>query len=445
MAGQATELFNLASSFDPYGSFRQGMMEPQKYDIQQSVLDEQTKEIEAEKAAGLAQQAGQPGQPAQLAKMSNQMIPDAKLYNDDGTLTTAGQMNDMMVNSAKLAKQSKMMAREASLIQDPYQRVQAMSEARRLGQTAQADAIKVREMNDKVKGDSIYAAATATNQTQWDAALQAYQDSGLPLPKGIPTDYSPENAKKIAALAPAALQSKINNDLIKRDQEDRRARAEILKINSDIAKGREDGGATKITAEIDKRLNQSEVGLKTATQIESILSDSKAAKALDNSQLLRSLLETPKELGSIEKYVKSNIYQNLPKESQDLVSLIVRMRNDYYRQTSGQAVTGGEAARNFFAVVQPSDNTATILNKIKGQKNQYADALEAGIDDYKMPTSRKNRLKSLVEGSRGEKAPADETSKEAKRPAGVPADAKAAPDGAWYSPDPTRPGKYIKY
>jgi len=190
MAGQATELFNLASSFDPYGSFRQGMMEPQKYDIQQSVLDEQTKEIEAEKAAGLAQQAGQPGQPAQLAKMSNQMIPDAKLYNDDGTLTTAGQMNDMMVNSAKLAKQSKMMAREASLIQDPYQRVQAMSEARRLGQTAQADAIKVREMNDKVKGDSIYAAATATNQTQWDAALQAYQDSGLPLPKGIPTDYS---------------------------------------------------------------------------------------------------------------------------------------------------------------------------------------------------------------------------------------------------------------
>ena len=373
------------------------------------------------------------------------MIPDAKLYNDDGTLTTAGQMNDMMLNSAKLAKQSKMMAREASLIEDPYQRVQAMSEARRLGQTAQADAIKVREMNDKVKSDSIYAAATATNQTQWDAALQAYQDSGLPLPKGIPTDYSPENAKKISALAPAALQSKINNDLIKRDQEERRARNEERKLNADVAKKREDGGETKITAEIDKRLSTAEIGLKNSNRIETILANPKAAQALDNSQFLRSLLETPKELGSVEKYVKSNIYQKLPKESQDLVSLIVKMRNDYYRQTSGQAVTGGEAARNFFAVVQPTDNTETLLRKIKGQKVDYTDALSNAVDDYKMPETRKARLKTLVEENRGEKAPADETSKEAKRPAGVPANAKEAPDGAWYSPDPTRPGKYIKH
>ena len=108
MAGQATELFNLATAFDPYGSFRQGQMEPQKYDIQQAMLDEQTKEIEAEKQAGLAQQTGQPGQPAPLAKMANQMIPDAKLYNDDGTLTIAGQMNDMMISATKNAKQAKM-------------------------------------------------------------------------------------------------------------------------------------------------------------------------------------------------------------------------------------------------------------------------------------------------------------------------------------------------
>jgi hypothetical protein len=444
MAGQATELFNLASSFDPYGAFRQGQMAPQKYDIQQAMLDEQTKELEADKAAELGQQVNQTGQPVKLAKMANQMIPDAKLYNDDGTLTTAGQMNEVMMNSAKLAKQSKMMGMQASLIEDPYQRTQAMAEARRLGQTAQADLLKAREMNDKVKSDSIYAAAMSKDQVGWDAAMKAYQDSGLPLPKGIPTEYSPENAEKIAALAPAALQSKIRNDKLKEAEDKRRTAREERAVVAAEAKARngEGGGETKITAEIDKRLNQSEVGLQTANRIEKILSNPKASKALDNSQFLRSLLETPKELGSIEKYVKSNVYQSLPKESQDLVTLIVKMRNDYYRQTSGQAVTGGEAARNFFAVVQPSDNTQTILNKIQNQKTQYTDALSAGIDDYKMPASRKARLKALVESSSMEKAPAG--SKE-ERPANIPAEAKIAPDGSYYAPDPSRPGKYIKY
>lgn len=242
MAGQATELFNLASSFDPYGAYRQGQMQPQKYDIQQAMLDEQTKEIEAEKQAGLAQQTGQAGRPAPLAKMANQMIPDAKLYNDDGTLTTAGQMNEVMMNSTKLAKQAKMMGMQASLIEDPYQRTQAMAEARRLGQTAQADALKAREMNERVKGDSIYAAAMAKDQTGWDAALQAYQDSGLPLPKGIPTTYSPENAKKITALAPAALQSKIANDKLKIEEDARRTRREERQIAALEAKARDGEG-----------------------------------------------------------------------------------------------------------------------------------------------------------------------------------------------------------
>jgi hypothetical protein len=238
-----SELGQSFQALDPYAEFRKGGMSAQKFDIQQAVLDEQTKEIEADKQAeaGLAQQAGQMGQPVKLAKMANQMIPDAKLYNDDGTLTTAGQMNDMMVNSQKLAKQAKMMNMQAALIEDPYQRTQAMAEARRLGQTAQGDMLKVREINEKVKGDSIYAAAMAKDQTQWDAAIQAYQDSGLPLPKGIPTEYTPENAKKIAALAPASLQSKINNDILKRDQEARLVKSAELR-DQKMAASLRDGG-----------------------------------------------------------------------------------------------------------------------------------------------------------------------------------------------------------
>jgi hypothetical protein len=375
-------------------------------------LDEQTKEIEADKAAeaGLAQQAGQPGQPPTLAKMANEMLPGAKLYNDDGSLTQAGEINQSMVQATKLAKQAKSMSLQANLIEDNYQRSRALGESRLFGRQAQIELNNAREMRDKIKNDSIYTGAMATNQSEYDASLKAYQDSGLPLPQGIPTEYSPENVKKIAALAPAALQSKINNDIIKRNREIDEDRIRKLNIERKIAKGLSgdgDGGQTKITAEIDKRLSTAEIGLKNSNRIETILSDPKASKALDNSQFLRSLLETPKELGSVEKYVKSNLYQSLPKESQDLVSLIVKMRNDYYRQTSGQAVTGGEAARNFFAVVQPTDNTETLLRKIRGQKVDYSDALSNAVDDYKMPATRKSRLKALVESNQAEKTSAE--------------------------------------
>ena len=38
----------------------------------------------------------------------------------------------------------------------------------------------------------------------------------------------------------------------------------------------------------------------------------------------------------------------------------------------------------------------------------------------------------------------DEPEAEADRPAGMPADARRAPDGKWYVPDPQRPGKWMK-
>jgi hypothetical protein len=329
MAGQATELFNLASSFDPLSSYRQGQMTSQKFDIQQSVLDEQTKEIESEKAATLGQQAGQPGQPVALAKMTNQMIPDAKLYNDDGTMTVAGQMNEVMVNSTKLAKQSKMMSMQASLIEDPYQRVQAMAEARRLGQTAQADALKAREMNDKVKSDSIYAAAMSKDQTGWDAAIQAYQDTGLPLPQGIPTTWSPENAKKIAALAPAALQSKIRNDQLKEAEAARKDRIEQRKVEALEATNRDNAGfGGKEFKDVRGQLvglrnyiPESQIKVLGAKEIPAVSSKLEAAELTD--ELAQLVKDNPKATG-----VVGGFFQNFERFLPDR----------YDAETSGESV-----------------------------------------------------------------------------------------------------------
>jgi len=365
MAGQATELFNLAAGFDPYGAFRQGQMQPQKYDIQQAMLDEQTKEMEAEKQAGLAQQTGQAGQPVPLAKMANQMIPDAKLYNDDGTLTTAGQMNEVMVNSTKLAKQAKMMSMQASLIEDPYQRTQAMAEARRLGQTAQQDALKAREMNDKVKSDSIYAAAMAKDQVGWDAAIQAYQDSGLPLPKGIPTEYSIENAKKIAALAPAALQSKIRNDQLKEQEDKRREARENRKILADEAKARNGDGEGDIMKGLPKTKDERE-GYIARKETVGVVND------------IKSLLEDPKYAKLINPTTKftPTLIANLQKDFPELSTKLARIQK-YEFSIGGKALTKQEQA---------------ILEPIYGWKGLTVDALRTRLDNVQSEFEKRNRL-----------------------------------------------------
>jgi hypothetical protein len=71
-------------------------------------------------------------------------------------------------------------------------------------------------------------------------------------------------------------------------------------------------------------------------------------------------------------------------------------RNDYYKQISGQAVTGSEGARNFFATLQPTDGAKTLIQKSKAQKPTFVDRIEMGIDAYKMPPSYVTRLQNLI-------------------------------------------------
>jgi hypothetical protein len=255
--GLGSELFTLATSFDPYGSYRKGQMEQQKFDIQQSVLDEQTQELNAERQQALKGAAT--GQP--LAQMTNQLIPGAKLVGADGMVTPAGQMNDMLGNALKLAKQGKMLVRQASAMEPGADQTNALEAGRRMIQAAQQDSVKAQELYRNEQNNAIYAAATAQNSQQWDNALKAYQDSGFPIPQGIPTEYSPENVKKIQALAPAALQSKINNDLLKRDNEARLLRAEERKIQKGVALGRDGNPTGKVYENVGEKIADPKYGI----------------------------------------------------------------------------------------------------------------------------------------------------------------------------------------
>jgi len=168
-----------------------------------------------------------------------------------------------------------------------------------------------------------------------------------------------------------------------------------------LMKGEAAPKAARLTAEVDKSFREAEFGLNMFGQIEQKLADPAVAKSLNNTRFLRSLLETPKELTPVERYIRTTFYQQLPKDAQELVTLIANVRNAYYRQISGQAVTGGEAARNFFAVIQPSDNTTEIANKIRVSKPRFADTLQSAIEDYEITPERANRYRTLITQARG--------------------------------------------
>jgi hypothetical protein len=65
----------------------------------------------------------------------------------------------------------------------------------------------------------------------------------------------------------------------------------------------------------------------------------------------------------------------------------MQVRNAYYRVQSGLAVTGGEAARNFFVTAQPTDAASVLVSKID---RAISDVAEEKID---METAYKNLRK----------------------------------------------------
>jgi hypothetical protein len=156
-----------------------------------------------------------------------------------------------------------------------------------------------------------------------------------------------------------------------------------------------------MTTEPEKRLSGSRESLESVMSIEQRLKDPKVASAINQTTFVRTLLEKPTEMFPIDKYIRGQLFTNLPKEAQELFLQIAQARNDYYRQLSGQAVTGSEAARNFFATIQPSDTVDTLLVKIKGLKPKFIRQLEDIESDYEIGPGTQQRISELLIQARG--------------------------------------------
>ena len=176
---------------------------------------------------------------------------------------------------------------------------------------------------------------------------------------------------------------------------DRVAFAQVVKgIKGD------DEGRITLTTQPEAVMRNARTTLGLANIIEKALENKKVREEFDSSQLLRIILETPKEQDALRKLVSQNIYQTLTPATQKLFTQIATMRNDYFRQISGQAVTGSEAARNFFATVSPSDNSATLINKIDVIRPRLVQELNEIVEGYKIPKVIQDNLRAVINANK---------------------------------------------
>lgn len=113
---------------------------------------------------------------------------------------------------------------------------------------------------------------------------------------------------------------------------------------------------------------------------------------------LRQKLQDPKLAKQIADYraesffseeggrtVSQLLQTQIPTELRQFLTQVRDMRNNYYRNISGLAVTNGEALRSYGTVPQPGDTAAAMLDKIDGMERRVGQKVEIMRYMYGLP------------------------------------------------------------
>jgi hypothetical protein len=113
-------------------------------------------------------------------------------------------------------------------------------------------------------------------------------------------------------------------------------------------------------------------------RIEKLMANKEFADKFDNLGYKKFFLEPIAGDGvtaTISKGISSAIAKSIAENDSQMTAFlqdILITRNAYYLAQSGKAVTGGEAARNFFATLQPTDSAIILFQKAKRAKEEIA-------------------------------------------------------------------------
>jgi hypothetical protein len=272
-AGLGSELFTLATSFDPYGAYKEGAMAPQKYDIEQQKLDIQQQAMK-EAQAELAPQA-KPQGAQQLAGMAKSMLPpEVQLQTPDGIPTSSGILNQSMINSQQDLAASQQMMKQATMARamgDDKSYANLVSEARRLQTTANQNMANAKKEYQKSVDDGLESLYGANSQTEYDQRLKdALIRTGMPMPKGLPERWTPEVRQTLLSKMSPEVRNKVEKEeRAKRDEARKEKSAELRDqhMMALIRNGQGSGKETPAQTRIVQALTQTSDALQNVANL----------------------------------------------------------------------------------------------------------------------------------------------------------------------------------
>jgi hypothetical protein len=111
----------------------------------------------------------------------------------------------------------------------------------------------------------------------------------------------------------------------------------------------------------------------TSDELIEKLKDPSFAAKVDKYRLSAFLSE---EGGKIASQV---LREKIPDDVQDFINKATRLRNQYYLEISGKAVTGGEAMRNYNVVPQPGMNAMRLRQTLESLR----DGARGDVDEFR--------------------------------------------------------------
>lgn len=119
------------------------------------------------------------------------------------------------------------------------------------------------------------------------------------------------------------------------------------------------------------------------TDIEDILKDLKTNPSLVNDLKKYRVEAFLTEEGKVLNQLAS---EDIPPKLRQFLTKVRDVRNNYYLNISGKAVTGGEALRSYGTVPQPGDDAAQIIDKLGGMSNRVSQAISIKQQLYGLPS-----------------------------------------------------------
>jgi hypothetical protein len=394
--GLGTELFTLATSFDPYGAYKEGQRAPAEQEIQDIATQQQLQEARAEQAQSLGQMAGGMGQPQvggmgkpPLAQMAGSMLPpNVRLTNEDGTFTVGGKINDSLTAAQRdmqraqtFDAQSAQLARQANALRlkDPVKAGQLMKQSGDLGEAARRAETAAKSFKTEAQKteEAAYTSGVSSlyngnSQAEWDAARSSFEkETGFPIPDWIPKTFSPEAKKEL--LNNPKIPKKIRDSIIDEAQKQEKVRLEIDNLRFNLtkkeAKARENEGDGGITGKLPPTKDEREgytaryQTIRNIDDIQELLTDPKYAKLINPTTKF-----TPQLI--------ANLQTNFPELSQKLARI-----QAIEFQLGGKALTATEQK---------------ILEPLYGWRGLTADALKKRIAGVQADFQKRNKMEETM-------------------------------------------------